>query len=70
LHPDRDDPHPVVLLCSDNLSSKAWSRKDAHTSYSGRALGSLQCALMLCNPVGIQLDHISTHENVVADSLS
>ena len=64
------DPHPVVLIHTDNSSSEAWAQKGSRVSFAGRALGRLQAALLMRNPVGLRNSHISTSENVVADTLS
>ena len=64
------DPHPVVLIRTDNSSSEAWAQKGSRVSFAGRALGRLQAALLMRNPVGLRTSHISTSENVVADTLS
>ena len=36
----------------------------------GRALGRVQCALMINNPVGLDCDHVCSKDNKVADGLS
>ncbi len=36
----------------------------------GRALGRLQCALMVNNHVGISVRHVTTKKNVIADRIS
>ena len=36
----------------------------------GRALGRLQCALMLRNSLGLTLGHITTSDNKLADAIS
>ena len=64
------DPHLVVLIRSDNSSSEAWAQKGSHVSFAGRALGRLQASLLMRNPVGLRTSHVSTSENVVADTLS
>ncbi len=64
------DPHPIVLLLTDNSSSEAWAHKGARVSFAGRALGRLQAALMIANPVGFRTSHVPSKENVVADTLS
>lgn len=64
------DPHPVVLLRGDNTASESWAKKGSKHSPMGRALGRLQCALMIDNPVGFRQLHISTKENVIADGIS
>jgi hypothetical protein len=64
------DPHPIVLLRGDNTASEAWTRKGSKHSPSGRALGKLQCATMINNPVGLRFSHITSGENDVADKIS
>jgi len=68
--PSCADPHPVVLLRSDNSSSESWTRKGASISYASCALGRLQCALMMQKPIGLCIKHISTPKNVVVDNFS
>lgn len=64
------DPNPMVLVSGDNTVSESWSRKASKHSPIGRALGRIQCGLMIDNPVGFLTDHIPTEENVVADKIS
>jgi hypothetical protein len=64
------DPYPVALCSGDNSVSESWSKKASKHSPIGRALGRLQCAIMLNNPVGLRTDHVSSEENVVADKIS
>ena len=64
------DPYPVVRIESDNISSKSWARKGCKDSFGGRALSRINSALMLGNPVGIQIARIATSDNVIADRLS
>ena len=63
-------PHPQVLMRGDNTTSESWSKKVSKHSPVGRALGRLQCALMLNNPIALQSNHIPTELNVVADKIS
>jgi hypothetical protein len=65
-----EDPHPIVLVKGDNTCSESWSKKGCKKSAMGRALGRLQSALMLNNPVGLKVEHISTTANVIADKIS
>ena len=44
--------------------------KSCTSSLIGRALGRLQCAMMLNNDVGILTAYINTKANVIADRLS
>ena len=64
------DPHPHVLYRGDNTCSESWSLKGAKHSPAGRALGRLQAALMVGNPVHFTAEHVSTEANVVADKIS
>jgi hypothetical protein len=64
------DPHPMALCSGDNSVSESWSKKASKHSPIGRALGRLQCATMINNPVGLLTDHVSSEENVVADKIS
>ena len=63
------DPHPQVLR-GDNTTSMSWSKKVSKHSPVGRALGRLQCALVLNNAIALQSNHIPTKLNVVADKIS
>ncbi len=45
-------------------------RKGSRVSFTGRVLGRLQAALLLCNPIGIHVSHIPTSEDVIAGTLS
>jgi hypothetical protein len=65
-----EDPHPQVLMRGDNTTSESWSKKASKHSPAGRALGRLQCALMLNNPIALQANHIPTEQNIVADKIS
>ena len=60
----------MVLLRADNTTAEVWAQKGSKRSFLGRALGLLQCALMINNPVGINVSHVSTTDNVVADRIS
>ena len=66
-----DDPYPTVQLYADNTTAEAWGKmKQCKTSMSGRALGRLQCSLMINNNVGITIAHVTTKDNVIADRIS
>ena len=45
-------------------------RKASKSLEGGRALGYIQAALMINNPVGINVDRITTTGNIVADRIS
>ena len=68
--PSRGDPHPVVLLRADNRSSESWLIKASKSSQAGRALGYIQCALLINNPVGINVTHVTSEQNEIADRIS
>ena len=67
---DPSDPYPVALLWADNTTAEAWVEKACKRSAAGRALGRLQCALMINNDVGINAAHIDTKRNEIADRIS
>lgn len=70
-HNDPSDPYPTVLLYADNTTAEAWAKmKQCKTSLIGRNLGLMQCALMLNNRVGINIAHVTTKDNVIADRIS
>ena len=70
LNPREDDPHPITLLIADNTTAESWIIKACMNSDIGRALGRLQCALMINNPVGIDCAHVCSKENKFADGIS
>jgi hypothetical protein len=63
-------PYPSVLILIDNTSAESWMRKGCKKSMAGRALGRLQCALMMNCPVGIKTAYINTILNCIADDIS
>ena len=64
-----DNPHPVVLLYADNTAAESWMQKARKSSAGGRTLG-IQAVLMINNPVGTNVDHVISMDNVVADRIS
>ena len=70
LKPSTSDPYPLLALWADNTTAEAWILKGSKSSFIGRALSRLQCALMINNPVGIWAGHVSTHDNIIADRIS
>ena len=68
--PDKSDPTPTVLLYDDNAASESWLMKGCKSSRIGRGLGRRQCSLMINSPVGLDVAHITTDENVIADRIS
>ena len=70
LDPSEADPHPVVLFYANNTAAESWTKKASSSSEGARALGYIQAALVINNPVGICMDRVSTTDNVVADRIS
>ena len=70
VYPTKGDPHPVVLLYADNRTAESWLIKASKSSHVGRALGYIQAALMVSNPVGINVDHVTSKDNDIADRIS
>ena len=68
--PSRGDPHPVVLLRADNRTAESWLIKASKSSQAGRALGYVQAALLINNPVGINVQHVTSEDNEIADRIS
>ena len=68
--PRADDHFPVVLYKADNSTAKSWAVKACKASSIGRALGRLHCSLMINNPVGTLLGHVTSEDNIIADRLS
>ena len=68
--PDPTDPFPLVRLFGDNSTAESWMRKTCTKSMPGRALGRLLCALMIGNPVGIDVEHVTSEDNDLADAIS
>ena len=68
--PSPDNPHPVVLLHTDNLTAGSWIIKASKSSPGGRALGYIQAALMINNLVGINIAHVTSKDNKIADRIS
>ena len=69
-NPDPDDPFPLVRLFGDNAAAESWMSKACTSSLIGRALGRVLCALMIDNPVGTDIDHVTSEDNEVSDRIS
>ena len=67
---DNDDPHPVVLCVTDNMSAKKWTTHTCKKSRIGRALARFFCGLLIGSGVGINSTWISTKDNTIADEIS
>ena len=69
-NPDEFDPNPIPLLYVDNATSETWLKKGSKISLIGRALGRIQAAFMINNPMGINANRVTTKDNKVADRIS
>jgi hypothetical protein len=68
---DTRPEHPLVLLWTDNITARAWTRKvSGIKSTQGRALARILAHLLMFSELGIESEHIAGIENVVADYLS
>ncbi len=65
-----NDPHPVMLCVTDNISAKNWTLHTSKKSIIGRALARFFCGLLIGSDVGINAKWISTAANKVADEIS
>jgi hypothetical protein len=65
-----EDPHPVVLCVTDNVSAKNWTMHTSKKSIIGRALARFFCGLMIGSDVGINAKWIATKTNKIADAIS
>lgn len=66
----RNIPYPTVRSLIDNTSAISWLNKGCKKSKAGRALGRLQCALLMNSPLGLDPEYINTKKNVIADDFS
>lgn len=62
--------YPTIKIWADNKTAISWLDKGCKRSLIGRALGRLQCALLMNSPVGLSADYINTKLNVIADEIS
>ena len=66
----REDPHPVVLCVTDNVSAKSWTMHTSKKSIIGCALAHFFCGLMIGSDIGINAKQIATKTNKIADAIS
>ncbi len=66
----REDPHPVVLCVTDNVSAKNWTMHTSKKSIIGCALVRFFCGLMIGSEVGINAKWIAIETNKIADAIS
>ena len=69
-NPRDTNSQPVARLVANNSASESWIIKACTRSAIGRALGRVQCALMINIPVGLDCDYVCSKDNKVADGLS
>ena len=62
--------YPTTLIMADNKSAESLTKKGYKVSLPGRYLDRLQCADMINNPVGINVDYVNTKENIITDEIS
>jgi len=68
---ETSQPHPTVLIYSDNTTALSWTKKAASSTKEGKALAHLLTSLMIHHPsVGLSSKFISGSDNTVADSIS
>jgi hypothetical protein len=65
-----NDPHPVVLCVTDNISAKNWTLHTSKKSIIGCALARFFCGLLIGSDVGINAKWISTAANKVVGEIS
>jgi hypothetical protein len=67
----RPPHHPVLLLWTDNMSAKAWTKKvSSMKTPQGRSLAHIFAHLLMFSDVGIEAAHIQGEKNIIADYLS
>ena len=65
-----NDPHPVVLCVTNNISAKNWMTHTCKKSIIGRALARFFCGLLIGSDVGFNATWISTAANKITDEIS
>ncbi len=65
-----NDPNPVVLCVTDNISAKNWTIHTSKKSIIGQALARFFCGILINSSVGINAKWISTLKNKIADDIS
>ena len=65
-----NDPHPVLLNVTDNMSTLIWTTGACRKSKIGCRLDRFFCSLLINSPLGINSQWISTVANEIADDVS
>ena len=60
----------IALSMADNTTAESWIIRACTSSAIGRALGRVQCAPMINNPLGINCGHVCSEDNEVAERIS
>jgi hypothetical protein len=64
-----NDPHPVLLNVTDNVSALSWTTGACRKSMIGHRLACFFCSLLIGSPLGINSKWISTNDNKIADDI-
>ena len=67
---DASDPFHKVLSVSDNTAVESLMLKECNSLWIGRALGRLQCVMIIGNEVDINTARVLTYVNGRADKIS
>jgi hypothetical protein len=65
-----DDPYPVLLNITDNISALNWTIHTCKCSKLGRLLACFFCSLLINLPLDINSQWISTDGNIIPDDIS
>ncbi len=65
-----NDPYPVLLNLTDNVSALSWTSGACRKSRIGHLLAHFFCLLLINNPLGINSQWISMLHNAIADNIS
>jgi hypothetical protein len=64
-HGPIEDPHPVVLCVTDNISTKNWATHTCKKFIIGQALAHFFCGLMVGSQGGVSAKRISMTANKI-----
>jgi hypothetical protein len=63
--------HPMILLCTDNMTAKAWTKKiSGIKTPQGHSLARIFAHLLMFSDVEVKAKHIEGEKNIIADFLS
>jgi hypothetical protein len=65
-----NDPYPVLLNVTDNLSALSWTNGACPKSRIGRHLACFFCLLLINSPLDINSHWISTLHNAIVNDIS